>query len=162
MAYLIFFASPFLDLNSFLILPLEIYGLSFRDIWAFPQLVKNLSAMQETWVQSLGWGLVRSPGEGKGYPLQYSGLENSMDCISMRSQRVRHNWATFSSFHFTYIYIYIYIKLIWSFVFSCFKMLISYCLLYKIKVLQYGTWRLCRPHSLLLSWNWVTARTGCN
>ena len=23
----------------------------------------------------------RSPGEGKGYPLQYSGLENSMDCI---------------------------------------------------------------------------------
>ena len=26
-------------------------------------------------------GLERSPGEGKGYPLQYSGLENSMDCI---------------------------------------------------------------------------------
>ena len=31
----------------------------------------------------LGWipGLGRSPGEGKGYPLYYSGLENSMDCI---------------------------------------------------------------------------------
>ena len=27
-------------------------------------------------------GLRRSPGEGKGYPLQYSGLENSMDCIA--------------------------------------------------------------------------------
>ena len=29
----------------------------------------------------LGWipGLGRSPGEGKGYPFQYSGLENSMD-----------------------------------------------------------------------------------
>ena len=26
-------------------------------------------------------GLERSPGEGKGYPLQYSGLENSMECI---------------------------------------------------------------------------------
>ena len=26
-------------------------------------------------------GLGRSPGERKGYPLQYSGLENSMDCI---------------------------------------------------------------------------------
>ena len=26
-------------------------------------------------------GLERSPGEGKGYPLVYSGLENSMDCI---------------------------------------------------------------------------------
>ena len=26
-------------------------------------------------------GLGGSPGEGKGYPFQYSGLENSMDCI---------------------------------------------------------------------------------
>ena len=26
-------------------------------------------------------GLGRSPGEGKGYPLLYSGLENSTDCI---------------------------------------------------------------------------------
>ena len=26
-------------------------------------------------------GSGRSPGEGKGYPLQYSGLENSMDYI---------------------------------------------------------------------------------
>ena len=26
-------------------------------------------------------GLGRSPGEGKGYLLWYSGLENSMDCI---------------------------------------------------------------------------------
>ena len=31
-------------------------------------------------------GLGKFPGEGKGYPLQYSGLENSM-----RSQRVRHD-----------------------------------------------------------------------
>ena len=41
------------------------------------QLVKNLPAMQETPVRFLG----KSPGEGKGYPLQYSGLENSTDCI---------------------------------------------------------------------------------
>ena len=26
-------------------------------------------------------GLGRSPGEGNGYPFQYSGLENSMDCM---------------------------------------------------------------------------------
>ena len=26
-----------------------------------------------------GWG--RSPGEGKGYPVQYSGLEKSTDCV---------------------------------------------------------------------------------
>ena len=36
-------------------------------------------------------GLGRSPGEGKGYPLQYSVLENSMDCIVHGSQRVGHN-----------------------------------------------------------------------
>ena len=29
-------------------------------------------------------GSGRSPGEGKGYPLQYSGLENSMDHIVHR------------------------------------------------------------------------------
>ena len=26
-------------------------------------------------------GLARSPGEGKGNPLQYSGLVNSVDCV---------------------------------------------------------------------------------
>ena len=36
-------------------------------------------------------GLGRSAREGNGYPLQYSGLENSMDCISMRSQSVGHD-----------------------------------------------------------------------
>ena len=45
----------------------------------------NLPAMWETGVRFLGWedipGLGRSPGEGKGYPLRYSGLENSMDSI---------------------------------------------------------------------------------
>ena len=42
-------------------------------------------------------GLGRSHGEGKGYPLQYSGSENSMDSLAMGSQRVGHNWATFTS-----------------------------------------------------------------
>ena len=36
-------------------------------------------------------GVGISPGEGNGYPLEYSGLENPMDCISMQSQRVGHN-----------------------------------------------------------------------
>ena len=27
-------------------------------------------------------GFRRSPEEGKGYPLQFSGLENSIDCIA--------------------------------------------------------------------------------
>ena len=41
------------------------------------QMVKNLPAMQETQVRSLG--REKSPREGKGYALQYSGLENPMD-----------------------------------------------------------------------------------
>ena len=53
-----------------------VYALSHPSFLA--QLVKNLPAMWETWVWFLGWE--DSPGEGKGYPLQYSGLENFMDC----------------------------------------------------------------------------------
>ena len=41
-------------------------------------------------------GLERSPGEGKGYPLQYSGLENSMDCIV---HGVSKSWTWLSNFH---------------------------------------------------------------
>ena len=59
--------------------PGEGNGNPLQHSWAslVAQLVKNLPTMWETWVQSLG-------GEdplknGKGYPLQYSGLENSMD-----------------------------------------------------------------------------------
>ena len=41
------------------------------------QMVKNLPAMQETRVQSLGWK--DSPGGGHSNPLQYSCLENPID-----------------------------------------------------------------------------------
>ena len=42
-------------------------------------------------------GLGRSPGEGKGYSLQYSGLENSMDSIV---HGVAKNQTQLSDFHF--------------------------------------------------------------
>ena len=42
------------------------------------QLVKNLPAMQETWVQSLGW---EDPLEKGKATHSSSGLENSTDCI---------------------------------------------------------------------------------
>ena len=32
------------------------------------------------WGEVHGFVLERSPGEGKGYPIQHSGLENTMDC----------------------------------------------------------------------------------
>ena len=41
-------------------------------------------------------GLGRSPGEEIGYPLQYSGLENSMDCIA---NGVAKSQTTLSDFH---------------------------------------------------------------
>ena len=49
-------------------------------------------------------GLGRSPGKGKGYPLQYSGLENSMHCIqSMGLQRVGYDWVTFTLYTMNYM-----------------------------------------------------------
>ena len=47
----------------------------------------------------LDWipGLGRSPGEGKGSSLQYSGLENSMDCIV---PGVAESQTLLSDFHF--------------------------------------------------------------
>ena len=57
------------------------------------QLVKNLPAMQETWVRSLG---CEEPLEkGKGCPLQYPGLENSTDCID---HGVAKSWTQLSNF----------------------------------------------------------------
>ena len=40
-------------------------------------------------------GLGRSPGEGKGYPLQYSGLENSMDCIVHGAAKIQTGLSNF-------------------------------------------------------------------
>ena len=42
-------------------------------------------------------GLGRYLGEVKGYPLQYSSLENSMDCIV---HGVAKNWTQLIHFHF--------------------------------------------------------------
>ena len=45
-------------------------------------------------------GLGRSPGEGKGYPLQYSGLENSMDCVV---HGIATSWTRLSNFNFDFV-----------------------------------------------------------
>ena len=69
----------------------EEIGYPLYYTWAslLAQLVKNLPAMQETWVRSLGW---EDPLEkGKVYLLEYSGLKNPMDCIALGSQRVGHD-----------------------------------------------------------------------
>ena len=56
-------------------------------------LLKNSPAMQETQLDS---SLGRFLGEGNGYPLQYSGLENSMDCIV---HGVTKSWTQLSDYN---------------------------------------------------------------
>ena len=61
--------------------PKEGIGYPLHCFWTsiVAQLVKNLSAMSETYVQSLGW---EDPLEkGKAAHSKNSGLENSMDCL---------------------------------------------------------------------------------
>ena len=47
-------------------------------------------------------GLGRSPGEGKGYPLQYSTLENSMDCIKFHGLYAK-SQTQLNDFHFHFL-----------------------------------------------------------
>ena len=79
--------------------------LSIYYLWAslVAQLVKNLPAMRETWVWSLGWEDTLE--EGKVGPLQYSGLENSMDSIVCGVAKNR-TWMSdihFASLHLWFI-----------------------------------------------------------
>ena len=60
------------------------------------QLVKSPSAMR-----GLIPGVGKSPGEGQGYPLQYSGLENYVDYIVRRLTKSR---TQLSDFHFHFHY----------------------------------------------------------
>ena len=74
------------------------FHLIFLKVLGFPcQLAGKESACN---VRDLGLipGLGISPGEGKGYPLQNSGLENSMGCIVHGVTKSR---TRLSDFHFT-------------------------------------------------------------
>ena len=78
--------------------------------WGFPDMVMNRELHGLDFPLWLSWWrfhlhcgrsefnpwLGRSPGEEKGYPLQYSGLEDSMDCIDSMHFIVTEN----SDFHF--------------------------------------------------------------
>ena len=53
-------------------------------------------------------GLGKSPGEVRGYPLQYSGLENPIDCLA---HGITKSWTRLSVFHF-----YFKVQLVQSFI----------------------------------------------
>ena len=70
------------------------------------QMAKNLPAMQETWVSSLGWEDPLQKGtaiHSRILAWRIPRTEEPGRLQSMRSQRVGHNWATntFTFFHFT-------------------------------------------------------------
>ena len=60
------------------------------------QLVKNLPAVQETWVLSPGWEDPLAKGKAS-LPPQFSGLKNYMDCIA---QGVAKSRTQLRDFHF--------------------------------------------------------------
>ena len=69
-------------------------------------------------VGDLGWipGLGRSPGKGKGYPLQYSGLENSMDYIVCAVTKSQTQLNDFHLLHLLNLFIYIYFRILFTFI----------------------------------------------
>ena len=98
----IFFFLLYLFINScenlLLILVLSVQFKHFSEFthhilieWASP-----VAAVQEIWVRSLGQE--DAPGEGNGYPLQFSFLENSMDRGAWRAivHGVAKSWSVLS------------------------------------------------------------------
>ena len=68
-----------------------------RDDFLVAQLVKNLPAMRETWVQSLGW---EDPlQKGTATHSRCTGLENSLDYIV---HGVTKSWTRLSNFQFSF------------------------------------------------------------
>ena len=85
------FKSQCVSLKEVLLFP------CFREVQGFPCGSAGKDSACDTGDLGLIPGLGRSPGDRKGYPMQYSGLENSMDCIVhgvAKSQR------RLSNFHF--------------------------------------------------------------
>ena len=71
-------------------------NLPFTDHWGFPGGSAGKESACNEGELGLIPGLGRSLGEGKGYPLQYSGLDNSMDYSRWAQQRAGHHWVTFT------------------------------------------------------------------
>ena len=82
-------------------------------------------------------GLGRSPGEGKGYPLQYSGPENSRDCIVHGVAKSRTQLSDFH-FHFTFI-LYIEVSKEPYFLCDCFRHHFTHAAYFHVIIFQKRT-----------------------
>ena len=69
---------------------------------------KESACMWETWARSLGWEDHLEKGKAT-HPLQYSGLENSMDSIVHGVAKSQTRLSDFHFLRFIYIYIYMYV-----------------------------------------------------
>ena len=76
---------------------LECIYMSTFKTWDFPGGSAGKESAWNAGDLGLTPGLRRSPGEGKGYPLHYSGLENSMNCVD---HGVAKSQIQLSDFHF--------------------------------------------------------------
>ena len=79
-------------------------GLGGKNVWWLLLWVKVSLVAQAGRVRLQCWrpkfdGFGRSPGEGKSYPVQYSGLENSKDCIVLGVAKSG-TWLCDFHFHF--------------------------------------------------------------
>ena len=70
--------------------------LAAASLGGFPCGLAGKESICNVWDLDLIPGLERYPREGRGYPLQYYGLENSMDCIV---HEVTKSWTRLSNFH---------------------------------------------------------------
>ena len=132
-------------------------------------------------------GLGRSPGKGKGYPLQYSGLENSMDFI--KKLKVIHIYCgTFGKYrkleksahclNVNIIFINILVPFLlvflyvcnWTFLYSCNNFLLCFFFLHKkTEMLVLTSWLTVRMRLLFslspgpssLSWIAISTHVHC-
>ena len=118
--------------------PGEGIGYPLPIFWGFP----GGSAGKELTCHAGNLGLIpelgRSPWEGNNYPLQYSGLENSTDCIV---HGVAKSWTQLSNFHIhkfapalliCYFWRFLFVirtQQVWLTLLAKFKYTIEYCLL---------------------------------
>ena len=92
--------TSFLGVSSYFLLNLSSHFIYFTEVYlilGFPCGSAGKESARNVGDVGSILGLGRSSGKGKGYPFQYSSLENSMDCIG---HGVAKSWTWLSDFHF--------------------------------------------------------------
>ena len=94
------FIKNFISFDIFLFLSFIYFLMIIPIDWASPvaQLVKNLLAVQDTWVRTLGWKDLLEKGKSTHSSILAWRIPWTIEC--MESQRVRHVWVTFTHFIF--------------------------------------------------------------